>query len=197
MKPTSKYKYAMVCSSNVNRSVMAQIALTAKNMACDSYGVGTEVKLPGKSRDKPASFKFDQTSYLAMYDQLAKDDKELYTRNGVLQLLSRDAITKRHPERWQALSPETVATYDIVLCFENRITQHCSKQAYSAFLHAQHCLCITKCNALAHFTVIVIQYTYSDVHWIHKRISVAMHSDKNADDEVAMWHTTRPHRIYQ
>jgi hypothetical protein len=39
--PTSKYKYAMVCSSNVNRSVMAQIALTAQKMSCDSYGIGT------------------------------------------------------------------------------------------------------------------------------------------------------------
>eukprot|EP00953_Heterococcus_sp_UTEX-ZZ885_P012045 6932-Heterococcus_DN1.PRE.2 len=166
MKPTSKYKYAMVCSSNVNRSVMAQIALTAKNMACDSYGIGTEVKLPGKSRDKPASFKFDKTSYLAMYDQLAKDDKELYTRNGVLQLLSRDAITKRHPERWQALSPEAVATYDIVLCFENRVFDIC---------------------------VEVIQYTYSDVHWIHKQIPVAMVSDKYTDNDLATCHATRPH----
>jgi Ssu72-like protein len=41
------------------------------------YDNNSEVKLPGKSRDKPASFKFDKTSYLSMYDQLAKDDKEV------------------------------------------------------------------------------------------------------------------------
>ena len=37
----AKRKYAVVCSSNVNRSVMAQIVLAQHNIVADSYGTGT------------------------------------------------------------------------------------------------------------------------------------------------------------
>ena len=45
----------------------------------------SDVKLPGKSRDKPASFNFG-TPYINMYDQLANDDKEvlLLSNNTIL-----------------------------------------------------------------------------------------------------------------
>jgi hypothetical protein len=46
-------------------------------------------------------------------------------------------------------------------------------------------------------SVVVIQYTYSDVHWIYKRISVAMVRDKYTDNEVATWHAARPHKNQQ
>eukprot|EP00611_Tribonema_gayanum_P023870 TRINITY_DN510_c0_g1_i4.p1 TRINITY_DN510_c0_g1~~TRINITY_DN510_c0_g1_i4.p1 ORF type:complete len:361 (+),score=77.54 TRINITY_DN510_c0_g1_i4:178-1260(+) len=122
--PVSQHRYAMVCSSNVNRSVLGQIVLEKMNMAVSSFGVGTDVKLPGRSRGEPAVFPFG-TPYIEMHDILWAADKQLYTRNGVLRLLARDACTKRHPERWQDLPSAAVAAFDVVICFENRIFDIC------------------------------------------------------------------------
>ncbi|CAM9396226.1 unnamed protein product [Chrysoparadoxa australica] len=119
--PTSgKHRYAMVCSSNINRSVMGQIVLEAAGLACCSYGVGTSVKLPGKDRHSPKVFRFG-TPYLSMHDNLAAEDKRLFGKSGVLSLLQRDAQVKRHPERWQDVPTEEAAEFDVVLCFEHRI----------------------------------------------------------------------------
>lgn len=56
-----------------------------------------------------------------MHDTLAGLDEALFRRNSVLGLLARDAATKRAPERWQALTGQEVASFDIVVCFESRV----------------------------------------------------------------------------
>jgi hypothetical protein len=36
----SRYMYAMVCASNINRSIMAHLALQKNDINCNSYGIG-------------------------------------------------------------------------------------------------------------------------------------------------------------
>eukprot|EP00904_Undaria_pinnatifida_P004473 jgi/Undpi1/14026/HiC_scaffold_9.g03677.m1 len=119
-KGLSRRNFAVVCSSNVNRSIMAQILLEKNDMRAKSYGTGREVKLPGKDYKSPQSFPFG-TPYVEIRDFLANQNEELFRRNSVLGLLERDAATKRAPERWQALDSEEVASFDVVVCFESRV----------------------------------------------------------------------------
>lgn len=66
------------------------------------------------------SFEFG-TPYVEIRDILASENEALFRRNSVLGLLERDAVTKRAPERWQALVGEEVASFDVVVCFESRV----------------------------------------------------------------------------
>eukprot|EP00903_Cladosiphon_okamuranus_P006917 g6732.t1 len=117
---TSKKKFAVVCSSNVNRSIMAEILLQKHDIRVRSFGTGREVKLPGKDSKSPQSFPFG-TPYVEIRDFLARQNEALFRRNSVLGLLERDAATKRAPERWQSLESEDVASFDVVVCFESRV----------------------------------------------------------------------------
>lgn len=76
--------------------------------------------MPGKNSKSPQAFAFG-TPYLEIYDSLVRLDEALFRRNSVLGLLQRDAVTKRAPERWQALEGEEVASFDVVVCFESRV----------------------------------------------------------------------------
>ncbi|CAM9518927.1 unnamed protein product [Pylaiella littoralis] len=116
----SRRKFAVVCSSNVNRSIMAEILLKENNIRARSFGTGREVKLPGKDSKSPQSFPFG-TPYVEIRDFLARQNEALFRRNSVLGLLERDATTKRAPERWQSLESEDVASFDVVVCFESRV----------------------------------------------------------------------------
>ena len=53
-----KYKYAMICSSNVNRSMEAHLRLQEKNFRVWSFGVGSQVRMPGIKRSEPSLFDF-------------------------------------------------------------------------------------------------------------------------------------------
>jgi RNA polymerase II subunit A C-terminal domain phosphatase SSU72 len=44
-----KLRFAMVCASNMNRSMEAHHVLKGAGLTVTSYGVGGHVKLPGKS----------------------------------------------------------------------------------------------------------------------------------------------------
>ena len=57
--------FAVVCSSNMNRSMEAHRILAKKQFNVKSYGTGTQVKLPGPSQDRPNIYGFDW-SYDAM-----------------------------------------------------------------------------------------------------------------------------------
>lgn len=114
-----KLRHAMVCGSNMNRSMEAHKVLSAhglevrclaENMCIahsppwvhqvESYGVGGHVKLPGPSADQPNVYEFG-TPYEAIKADLEGKNPELYTRNGLLKMLARNINTKRAPERWQ------------------------------------------------------------------------------------------------
>ncbi|CAM9733408.1 unnamed protein product [Discosporangium mesarthrocarpum] len=117
---TSRLSFAVVCSSNINRSIMAQKVLQENNMRVKSYGTGREVRLPGKDARNPKSFAFG-TPYLQIYDELEQLDAALFERNSVLSLLRRDAATKVAPERWQDVRGVQIAEFDTVVCFETRV----------------------------------------------------------------------------
>lgn len=112
--------FAMICVNNVNRSTAAHDHLHAAGLRVCSYGAGPRVSFPGRTITTPRVFAF-ATPYETMYRQLKKEDEELFTRNGVLQMLERDIATKRSPERWQALSNKQLQQIDIVVCLDYRM----------------------------------------------------------------------------
>ncbi|CAM9269126.1 unnamed protein product, partial [Choristocarpus tenellus] len=116
----SRRCFAVVCSSNINRSIMAQKVLEENAIRVRSYGAAREVRLPGKDAKTPKSFAFG-TPYLEIHDELKREDAALFQRNSVLSLLARDAVTKRSPERWQDAKGKEVSNFDIVVCFETRV----------------------------------------------------------------------------
>lgn len=100
----------------------AHLVLGNAGLRCDSYGTGTQVRLPGRTAMEPKVFKFG-TPYQNMYNNLAatQQDVDFFTRNGVLQLCRRGAAVKKSPSRWQDTPTEVIAGHDVVIAFEERI----------------------------------------------------------------------------
>ncbi|KAJ3671424.1 hypothetical protein LUZ60_007503 [Juncus effusus] len=111
-------RYAMVCSSNQNRSMEAHLLLQRHDFEVASYGTGAHVKLPGPSLHQPNVFAFG-TPYKSMFDQLRRQDPDLYKRNGILAMLKRNLGVKNAPQRWQDNSSD--GWFDVVLTFEERV----------------------------------------------------------------------------
>ncbi|KAE8652487.1 RNA polymerase II subunit A C-terminal domain phosphatase SSU72 [Cucumis sativus] len=113
-----KYRYAMVCSSNQNRSMEAHSILKSKGFNVSSYGTGAHVKLPGPSLREPNVYDFG-TPYKHMFDDLRRKDPELYKRNGILPMLKRNAAVKTAPQRWQDNAAD--GSFDVVFTFEEKV----------------------------------------------------------------------------
>lgn len=118
----SRLSFGVVCSSNINRSMEAHLVLGNAGLRCESYGTGTQVRLPGRTAMEPRVFKFG-TPYEHLYRTLSAtpDDEAYFTRNGVLQLCRRGAAVKRAPARWQETPTEQVSQHNVVIAFEERI----------------------------------------------------------------------------
>ena len=69
-------RFAVVCSSNQNRSMEAHNALQKRGFQVRSFGSGNCVKLPGPTIDKPNIYDFG-TPYEQMYQELLNKDKSL------------------------------------------------------------------------------------------------------------------------
>ncbi|XWS56342.1 hypothetical protein CRYUN_Cryun09bG0077800 [Craigia yunnanensis] len=113
-----KFRYAMVCSSNQNRSMEAHSLLKKQGFEVSSYGTGAHVKLPGPSLREPNVYEFG-TPYKHMFDDLRRKDPELYKRNGILPMLKRNSSVKLAPQRWQDNSAD--GFFDIVFTFEEKV----------------------------------------------------------------------------
>lgn len=118
----SKLCFGTVCSSNINRSMEAHVVLGNAGMQVESYGTGTQVRLPGKSAMEPRIFKFG-TPYAEMYRSMSAtpEDTAFFVHNGVLQLCKRGAAVKLAPQRWQDTPSAAVQKHDVVIAFEERI----------------------------------------------------------------------------
>lgn len=109
-------KLAVVCSSNMNRSMEAHAFLRKKGFTVDSFGTGDKVKLPGPSMDRPNVYDFG-VAYETILADLVKKDKTLYTQNGILHMLDRNRRIKHGPQRLQ----DSEETYDIIITAEERV----------------------------------------------------------------------------
>ncbi|EGD72210.1 RNA polymerase II subunit A domain phosphatase SSU72 [Salpingoeca rosetta] len=117
-EPLYRFRYAVVCSSNQNRSMEAHLFLKQRGFNVESYGTGSCVKIPGPSIDRPNVFEFDSISYDEMYKQLEAQNKALYQQTGMLAMLDRNRKIKRNPEKFQRATDKR---FDIILTCETRI----------------------------------------------------------------------------
>ena len=110
-----KLRFAVVCSSNMNRSMEAHSFLQKKGYDIKSYGTGQMIKvvfsrklllsftqssfksqqIPGESERKPNTYPFG-TTYDHIFADLTSKDKELYTKNGMLHIMERNRRIKVH-----------------------------------------------------------------------------------------------------
>ncbi|XP_057318119.1 RNA polymerase II subunit A C-terminal domain phosphatase SSU72 [Microplitis mediator] len=115
--PTSKpFSVAVICSSNMNRSMEAHAFLSKKGFNVKSFGTGDKVKLPGSGPDKPNVYDFG-TTYDEIYNDLLAKDKQLYTQMGLLHMLDRNRRIKPRPERFQASKEK----FDLLVTCEERV----------------------------------------------------------------------------
>ncbi|KAG4071289.1 hypothetical protein HA402_003993 [Bradysia odoriphaga] len=117
MSYVSDLSIAVICSSNMNRSMEAHGFLAKKGFKVRSFGTGEKVKLPGTSVDKPNVYEFSQYSYDDIYNDLINKDKAYYTQNGLLHMLDRNRRIKKHPEKFQTCTER----FDIIITAEERV----------------------------------------------------------------------------
>ncbi|KAL5204183.1 hypothetical protein ABZP36_009054 [Zizania latifolia] len=118
MAAVGRWRYAMVCSSNMNRSMEAHSLLGRAGLDVSSYGTGAHVKLPGPSLHEPNVYAFG-TPYKTIHDDLRRKDPDLYKRNGLLPMLKRNSTVKAAPQRWQENAGD--GPFDVVLTFEEKV----------------------------------------------------------------------------
>lgn len=109
-------RFAVICSSNQNRSMEAHAVLAKKGFNVRSFGSGNQVKLPGPAPNQPNVYDFN-TPYEVMYQELLNKDKSLYTQNGILHMLDRNRRIKDHPERFQTNRDK----FDVIFTAEERV----------------------------------------------------------------------------
>lgn len=113
---SSPLRLAVVCMSNMNRSMEAHSVLRKKGFCVRSFGTGCRVKLPGSAPNLPVVYDFSRT-YKQMYNDLLRKDRKCYRRNGLLRILERNERIKPQPERFQECSDP----FDVIFTCEERV----------------------------------------------------------------------------
>lgn len=72
-----RLRFAIICSSNMNRSMEAHVQLMNLGFNVQSFGSGKTVKLPGASQNTPNIYEFGVLTYEEIRRDLAKKNKEL------------------------------------------------------------------------------------------------------------------------
>jgi len=124
---------AVVCSSNMNRSMEAHSVLSKRNFKISSYGTGEKVKIPGKSPWEPNVYPFG-TTYEEIYRDLVKKDKKIYKENGMLHILDRNMRIKSKPEKFQ----ESKNRYDLIFTCEEKVYDQVVESFESAGSSSAH-----------------------------------------------------------
>ncbi|VDN26128.1 unnamed protein product [Gongylonema pulchrum] len=83
----------------------------------ESFGSGSQVKLPGPSPDRPNCYEFGMVSYEYIYNDLKQKDFQLYTQNGLLHMLDRNRRIKDMPQKFQHFKGK----FDVIICLEERV----------------------------------------------------------------------------
>ncbi|KAL1232736.1 RNA polymerase II subunit [Trichinella pseudospiralis] len=94
----------------------AHAILMKKGFNVCSFGSGDVVRLPGPSPTVHNIYSFS-TPYEEIYKDLVAKDKNLYTCNGLLNMLDRNRRVKPHPEQFQ----EYKKLCDVIICCEERV----------------------------------------------------------------------------
>jgi len=109
-------RVAVVCSSNMNRSMEAHARLSKKGFNVLSFGTGDKIKLPGPSLNQPNVYEFG-TTYGEIWMDLVRKDEDMYKQNGILHMLERNKQIKPAPERLQ----DSDQQFDVILTAEERV----------------------------------------------------------------------------
>jgi len=116
LKMDQKLRIAVVCSSNMNRSMEAHARLKKKGFNVRSFGTGDKIKLPGPAMNQPNVYEFG-TSYDEIHQDLTKKDKSMYKQNGILHMLDRNRMIKARPERLQDCPDK----FEVIITAEERV----------------------------------------------------------------------------
>ncbi|XP_072826872.1 RNA polymerase II subunit A C-terminal domain phosphatase SSU72 like protein 3-like [Vicugna pacos] len=114
--PSSPLRVAVVCMSNLNRSMEAHGILRRKGFNVRSFGAASQVRLPGQAGNRPVIYDFSVT-YGQMRKDLYRRDRERYSSNGILHILGRNEKIKARPERFQ----ECRDAFDVIFTCEERV----------------------------------------------------------------------------
>eukprot|EP00298_Acanthocystis_sp_HF-20_P004509 c14834_g1_i1.p1 GENE.c14834_g1_i1~~c14834_g1_i1.p1 ORF type:complete len:193 (-),score=66.72 c14834_g1_i1:25-549(-) len=91
--------------------------LQKKGYDVESFGTGNNVKLPGKTAATPNVYEFG-VPYQFIFEELKAKDIDLYTHNGVLQMLERNARLKLAPQKFQK---EPNMRFDFIVTFSETV----------------------------------------------------------------------------
>ena len=149
-------RLAVICASNMNRSMEGHDVLQREGYTVRSFGTGTAVRLPGPSKDKPNIYPFG-TPYDDIYADLKEKDKNLYTHNGLLAMLDRNRRIKLAPEKFQ-LSQEV---FDVIITCDERVFDAAYEGKFSIYLLWIHF------NTICFFLIDLLNRSTRSTHPVH------------------------------
>eukprot|EP00003_Mantamonas_plastica_P014819 TRINITY_DN25504_c0_g1_i1.p1 TRINITY_DN25504_c0_g1~~TRINITY_DN25504_c0_g1_i1.p1 ORF type:complete len:210 (+),score=66.59 TRINITY_DN25504_c0_g1_i1:28-630(+) len=109
-------RIASVCYSNNNRSMELHKLLEENGYNVKSYGTGREVRMPGKSIDKPVAYPFG-TPYEKMYNEIKDMDVDFFSSNGILDMLERNMKIKLAPVKFQTSDDK----FDLIITVDDKV----------------------------------------------------------------------------